>query len=169
VGPVESLQAAFEYWTERLNSDRDDLLLQLNVGTATWGLELWERHLGLATDTTISNVYRRSRIISRFRGTGTTTKDMIKTVAESFSNGIVDVIEHPPEEFAFDIKFVGTIGVPPNLDDLTAALDEIKPAHLSYVYIFIFMTWAEFETYNKTWDAWDTLNKTWADFEIYRE
>jgi hypothetical protein len=169
VTPVEKLQEAFDYWIDRLKADRDALLLQLNVHTAGWGLALWEQQLGLPTDATKSEEFRRTRILSKLRGAGTTTKDMVKAVAESFSNGLVDVIEHPPEEFAFDIKFVGTIGIPPNIDDLTAALNDIKPAHLAYVYVFIFMTWDEFDTYNKTWAVWDALNMPWADFEIYRE
>ena len=74
---------------------------------------------------------------------------MIQNVAESFSNGAVDVLEYPAE-YRFEIKFTGTLGIPPNLDDLSAALEEIKPAHLAYDYIILYRTWGELE--EKTWD-----------------
>ncbi|MCX7614756.1 MAG: YmfQ family protein, partial [Clostridiales bacterium] len=115
-------------------------------GSATWGLVLWEKALGIDTDVSKSNEYRRTRIMSKLRGSGTTTADMIKNVAESFSNGIVDVIEHP-EQYSFDIKFVGTLGIPPNMDDLTAAVEEIKPAHLAYTFVYIYRTYGGLKPY----------------------
>lgn len=138
---------------------RNGLLDQLNVSTATWGLERWERSLGLPTDVSQPVEFRRTRVLSKLRGQGTTTVAMIKNVAESFSNGAVDVLEHPGE-YRFEIKFVGTIGLPPNMDDLTAAIEEIKPAHLAYDYIIIFRTWAQVRAY--TWDelrahTWDEI------------
>lgn len=127
--------------TDTLRASLRDLLAQCNVGTATWGLELWERQVGLDTDVSKSNADRRSRILSRLRGTGTVTVAMIQNVAESFSNGEVDVLEDP-SNYHFDVKFVGTLGIPPNMADLTAALDEIKPAHLTYAYIYVYNTYA---------------------------
>ncbi len=137
---VMALQRAMEPAVAAAWAARDGLLDQLNVGTATWGLESWERALGLEVDVSRPLEYRRSRVCSKLRGQGTTTVAMIRNVAESFSNGKVDVIE-APGEYRFDIKFTGTIGVPPNMDDLTAAIEEIKPAHLAYDYIILFRTW----------------------------
>ena len=37
------------------------------------------------------------------------------------------------------IKFCGSVGTPPNLDDLTAALNETIPAHLSYQYQYRYL------------------------------
>lgn len=165
---VVDLQAAFDHWTEQLKTSRDELLFQLNVNTSTWGLELWEKALGIETDVSKSYAFRRTRVISKLRGTGTTTVAMIKNVAESFSNGDVEITEHP-ELYSIDVTFVGVYGLPPNMDDLTAAIEEIKPAHLAYVYIFTFMTWSEFDAYNYTWDQWDALDLTWDEFEAYKE
>lgn len=136
---VVELQGAFDHWAEALAAARDELLAQLNVATATWGLELWERDLGLDTDVSRPLEYRRARIMSKLRGLGTTTKSMIQNVAESFTNGEVAIIEYSREN-RFEVKFVGTLGIPPNLDDLTAAINEIKPAHLAYSFIFFYRT-----------------------------
>ncbi|TGJ75429.1 YmfQ family protein [Caproiciproducens galactitolivorans] len=166
--PDVQIQAALNAQVQKLMDAKDDLLLQLNVQTATWGLDLWEKVLGLATDVSKPFSFRRSRIESKLRSQGVTTKLMIQNVAESFSNGIVEIIEHPAL-YSFDVKFIGTLGIPPNMDDLIAAIEEIKPAHLAYSFIYTFITWDKVEAYSHTWDEWDALGLTWDAFETYKE
>lgn len=165
---VANLQNAINAEVEKVHSAKDDLLLQMNVETATWGLDLWEKAYGIKTDVSKSYAFRRARIESKMRSQGVTTVAMIKNVAESFSNGEVDVIEHP-EKYRFEIKFIGTLGIPPNMDDLTAAIEEIKPAHLDFTYVYTFITWNSIEAYCHTWDEWDAKNLTWDEFETYKE
>ena len=71
--------------------------------------------------------------------------------------------------YRFIIKFIGILGIPGNMADLTITIEEIKPAHLSYVFEYTFLTWNEFDNYNKTWNEWDALNLTWNEFEKYKE
>lgn len=143
---VIELQGAFEHWTEALKIAKEDLFLQINVSSATWGLNLWEKALGIEIDVCKPLEYRRTRIMSKLRGAGTTTKGMIQNVAESFSNGQVTILEYNNES-RFEIKFTGTFGIPPNMDDLTAAIEEIKPAHLAYSYVYIFRTNGQLKPY----------------------
>lgn len=101
--------------------------------------------------------YRRSRIRSKLRGSGVTTVALIESVAESFSNGDVAVTEYPAQ-YRLEIKFVGTIGIPPNMDDLTASLREIVPAHLQWDYVLIYNTWNMTKLH-----TWNELKaRTWA-------
>ena len=136
---IADTQNAINNEIEKACAAKDDFMLQLNVDTATWGLDLWEKAYGIITDLSKSYDFRRSRIKSKRRSQGVTTVTMIKNVAESFSNGEVEIIEYNLE-YRFEVKFVGTLGIPPNMDDLTAAIEEIKPAHLAYAYIYIFVT-----------------------------
>ena len=153
---IVEFQEAMQFWTDRLHADRTELFEQFHISTATWGLANWERALGLETDISKPYAYRRTRIESKLRGLGTTTIEMIKNVASSFSNGDVEVIEHNGE-YTFEILFVGTIGIPPNMDDLTAAIEEIKPAHLAYLYTYLYRTWDMVS--HLTWD--DAAGYTW--------
>jgi len=134
------IQKALGILVNLVEKERDLLLLQCNVETATWGLDLWEKEYGIATDKTKPYDFRRSRIKAKMRGQGTTTVEMIKNVAESFVNGLVDVVEHN-EEYRFDVNMVSVIGVPPNMEDLRSAIEEIKPAHLAYEIILRYNTW----------------------------
>ena len=47
---VIALQGALDPEAAAVRAAWDGLLAQLNVATATWGLEAWERALGLETD-----------------------------------------------------------------------------------------------------------------------
>ena len=152
------IQNALEPEILALWERRDSVMDQLNVDTATWGLKYWEQSLGLAVDERADIGYRRSAVKSRIRGAGTTTAAMIQNLAASYSNGEVEVIEHP-EQFRIEIKFVNTVGTPPNIDDLTATLRSTLPAHLEWSYIITFATWNQRKT--KTWDELSGL--TWDE------
>ena len=151
-----------------LTSNFDETIDQCFVSTATNLLSRYEKIYGLSVDVTKSNQFRRERIKARAKGVGTVTKKMLEDVAASYSNGEVEIIENF-EDYSFIVKFVGVRGIPANMTDLTLTIEEIKPAHLAYTFEFTYITWAEFDGYNKSWDAWDALNLTWDEFETYRE
>mgnify|MGYP000176379209 CR=1 FL=1 len=135
----------------------EDVMAQFFVDTATWGLKYWEETLGIAVEEEKETEFRRSRIRSKLRGAGVTTVAMIQNVAESFSNGAVAVTEFP-NRYRIEIKLVGSIGTPPNMDDLTEALREILPAHLAWDYVLVFNTWAM--TRAHTWG--ELKGRTWG-------
>ncbi len=143
----------------------EEVQQQLNIDTATWGLELYEAELGIKTDLSKDLEERRSVIKSKWRGTGKADARLIQLVAEAYSNGQVQV----SFDGAIVISFVGTRGVPPNIGDLEAAINEIKPAHLPFSFRFNYLTWSEFDGFNRSWQAWDDLNLTWEQLEAYKE
>jgi uncharacterized protein YmfQ (DUF2313 family) len=158
---VIAIQNGFQIESEILRTAQEDLLNQLFVETATWGLTYWEKYLGIQVDISKDIAYRRSNIIAKIRGSGTTTIDLIKTVASSYSNGEVEIMEHP-SNYSFEIKFTGTRGIPPNMEDLQYAIERIKPAHLTVTYTFTYNTWGMVSDY--LWS--DVSNKTWSEFSI---
>jgi hypothetical protein len=124
---------------DSLDSAMTDVLNQCYVDSATWGLKYWESFLGIPIDELKDTSYRRSVIKSKIRGTGTVTVDLLQSVAQSYDNGEIDVIEHN-NLYSFEVQFIGTKGIPPNLTDLQAAIELIKPAHLAVTYTFNFST-----------------------------
>ncbi|WP_055107263.1 YmfQ family protein [Paenibacillus ihumii] len=116
----------------------DETLEQFFVKTATWGLDRWEQELGIETDLTKPLEQRRAVVESKLRGAGQFTGRLVKNVAEAYDGGTVDVF-FQPEEWSFTIKFIDTIGIPPNLDDLKAVIEELKPAHLAVEYEFSYL------------------------------
>ncbi|WP_332309834.1 putative phage tail protein [Paenibacillus sp. Aloe-11] len=118
---------------------------QFFVRTATWGLERWEMELGIETDLGKPLDQRRAVVESKLRGAGTFSGQLVKNVAEAYDGGTVDVIFHPAE-WGFTVKFIDTIGIPPNVEDLKAAIEEIKPAHMAVEYKLRYLTIAEVES-----------------------
>ncbi|WP_168120957.1 putative phage tail protein [Paenibacillus sp. HB172176] len=139
-----------------------DLADQFYVSTATWGLTQWEREFGLTTDPSMSYEWRREIVLAKLRGHGTVTRQMLIGVAASFSGGEVDVLEYPGE-YRFVIRFIGVLGVPANMAGFIAMLDQIKPAHLSYSFLFTYTTWDMVS--ELTWQ--EASAKTWSQLRIY--
>lgn len=119
---------------ERIEANLADVLKQFYVDTATEeGLCRWEEFVGLSSYAGKPLDQRRSRIISKLRGMGTITVQLIKKVAESYDGGTVEVTEQN-DLYQFTIEFIDTFGIPPNIEDLMEAIEEIKPAHLGVMY-----------------------------------
>ena len=125
-----------------INGNIKDIIDNIFIDTATWSLDLWEEELGIDTilNDTLEN--RRSRIKAKLRGYGVCTKKHIKNVALSYGYGEVEPIEHY-EDYMLEIKFVSTIGIPPNLNDFKKTMRLIVPAHIGIKYTFRYNTWQD--------------------------
>lgn len=158
-GLQEGLQKAVDGLWDAVESCMD----QLDVESATWGLRLWEGALGLPVEVERPLAFRRSRIIAKLRGQGTTTVQAIQNVAASFSNGEVEVTEIP-EEYRIKVHFVGAAALPPNLGDLMTALSEVIPAHLALEYAAEIKTWGDVQ--DLVWSDGKELSWGWLRGEI---
>lgn len=153
---------AEEQELSQLDFTREDLQSQFSVNTATWALDIYEKELKIKTNKTKSFEERRSVIKSKWRGVGKVDRRLIQLVAESFVNGSVNV--HYDQKIF--VEFVDTLGIPSNVEDLQAQIEEIKPAHIGLQFIFTYMTWNELDDYTFVWDQ---LNFTWNEYEAYKE
>lgn len=127
---VADIQDALQIEIEKLQAARDDLLEQAHPRTATWGLERYEREYGITPDSRKTPGQRLARWRSKRRGAGTSTKALIKAVAESYIPGGAEVHEYP-REYRFSIVITVKESVLPNLNDMVESVREIQPAHLA--------------------------------------
>lgn len=109
------------------------------IETASALLSRYEKIYGITVDVTKSDDFRREILRAKIAGVGTVTKQMIVDTATSYSNGTVEIIEHP-EAYSFVVKFTGTLGIPPNMPGLTNTINEIKPAHLAFSFEYTYRT-----------------------------
>jgi Uncharacterized protein conserved in bacteria (DUF2313). len=142
----------------------EDLQKQFYIDTATWGLDLWEEEYGITTNLNYSYEQRREVVKAKKRGQGTTTKQMIKNVAEAFSGGEVDVIENTGP-YIFTIQFVGVKGIPRNMQAFINMLEDIKPAHLGYEFKYTYTVWNFLKEKKLTWN--NSKAKTWDQLKVY--
>lgn len=111
---------------------------QYFIRRADTGLVLWEKELAIPTDVNKPISERRSVVESKIRGIGTVTRQMLERVAQAYDRGLIRVTEQP-ELYQITVQFIDTLGTPPNINDLMAALEEIKPAHLTLKYTYRYL------------------------------
>jgi hypothetical protein len=133
-----TIYAALQSEIDELKLETDDLKKQFFIPTATWGINIWENLTGIITDTTKSIEERRSNILAKLRGLGTSTLEVIKQIAQSFVQE-VEVIEHN-QEYYFEIDLLSHNGFPYELNGLYNSIEEVKPAHLGVKYKLISIT-----------------------------
>ncbi|WP_257008343.1 YmfQ family protein [Bacillus sp. FJAT-45350] len=128
---------------KKFNSYRDaieEIMMQLDVDTATWGLDIYEKELDIPVDRSKPFDERRSVIKSKWRGSGKVDQILLKIVADSFTNGDVEVSF---DNGVIGIQFTSETGIPPNLEDAQNALEDTRPAHLPIRYFFRYLTIGE--------------------------
>ena len=129
-----AIQRAIQPEMTLLWEGRDDLLLQLDPWTATWGVDLWEDALGLATDPTQALEQRRASVAAKLRGRETTTPALIKEVSESFL-GVPVTVTEIYDGYRVEVCFDAQGKLPAGMEELRRQLDQIMPAHLVWDFL----------------------------------
>ena len=161
---MQELMKSIELEFERLKEEVTLTENQFFVLLADKDIQKHEADVGLTPDPNANIETRRGRVMSKLRGTGTVTKTMMKNVAASFVNGDIEIIEYP-SEYCFAVKFTSRTGIPYNIADIKAMVEEIKPAHLAVEYIFTYRLWQD------VIDAlgnWTMVNTYSHHFYVYR-
>ena len=136
---------ALEIEENILNECIESTLNQFYVDSATFGLDYWEKMLGISKNNNDIQT-RRENIKAKMRSRGTTSIEVIKNICEAYSNGIVEIIVNH-SDYSFEIVFVSTIGVPLSFEELDRVINEIKPCHLAHSYKFNYNTHSDISKY----------------------
>jgi len=162
---MQVIQSTVSLQANELKTALDNMQKQKFIQTSTgFGLSYWEKEYGISSNASLNDKFRREIIIAKIRGTGTTTKELIKQIAQSYSGGEVEVIE-VTEKYKFIVKFVSIKGIPPNMDGLTNTINEIKPAHLNFEFSYTYNTWGMVR--GLTWNQASQMS--WDNLRIYEE
>ena len=113
-----------------------DVLKQMYVSTATWGLDYWEEMLYLPKNTSKTYEERRSIIYTRMRSTRTTTVEVVKELASAFFGAENVIVTEYNENYSFNIEFENIAVDTVKLQDVINVIDIYKPAHLNYDFTF---------------------------------
>ena len=139
------IQNSFTIEADSINNNVEETLNQFFVDSATYGLDKWEKMLGISKNNNDIQT-RRENIKAKMRSRGTTTVSVIKNICEAYSNGIVEVIVNH-SNYSFVVDFVGSIGVPKAFAELDKTIEEIKPCHLAHSYRFNYNTHSNLANY----------------------
>lgn len=145
--PFAELQRVLGLAVARLRQDVEFTMAQLWPQTASgWGLELWETAYGIPVEPDKTDAARRTRVLSKLRGQGTPTAELIRSVVLAFVDGTVEIVEDHGA-YSFLIRIVPDSGLPPDVDAIRAAVNEIKPAHLGMALLVLLMLRREHRLY----------------------
>lgn len=145
---VEMLKTEASEFT-RLRALLLDILDQFYVETATYGLDRWEKITDIEYLPQRSMPSRRHYIEAKLRGIGTVTPALLKSIVDAFYTA---EIYEEPSDFKVRIKLVGKRGVPKNLEDIEAVVNDVIPAHLQPYFEFTYLPWSEVEAAGLTWE-----------------
>ncbi|WP_027624383.1 putative phage tail protein [Clostridium lundense] len=119
---------------DKLNVDTSDLERQLFPETCTWGIDFWEKFCGINNRDKPLEL-RRELIITKFSSTNMITKNKLREIIKSYTKDNGSDIIYYFNKYMFAIRC--------NIDSYTKGLskliEEIKPAHLVYFFIFTVM------------------------------
>ena len=142
----------------------NNLIREFFIDTAVHSLDIWSKFAGIEDDPLLELDIRRSNIKAALKAKEVTTVEVVKAIAESYSNGRCDVIEDY-NNYKFTIKFISVIGVPAKINEIKKIIDKVKPAHLNYDFEFRYRTWDDIKNYGKTYEEWKNLSKSWEDLK----
>ncbi len=123
----QEIMQAEERQFHKLGVDIDDLKKQFFIDTATWGLEIYEKELGIKTDFNKHIEERRNVVRSKWRGSGKVNAFLIKVIIEAHTKSSVQV----NFDGRIKIKFCNNESLYINLESVFNSIDDVKPSHLA--------------------------------------
>ena len=119
------------------NKNIKDIVKQCFVETATWGLNYWDKFVGLNTQKYDIQV-RRNLIKSKLIMQPPFTKSMLTDLLDNFVENS-EIIEHN-SEYSFDVILKTKDELRENLNFIIKQIELGKPAHLDYHIIIDYLT-----------------------------
>ena len=109
-----------------------DIISQLFVSTATWGLDGWENFLDIPVDNTKTNEYRRQVIIRKIQGNKAVTVDFLRGLINQYILDKSGTVTDHPETYSadFNIPLVDKMSLLSIAKDVRTYI----PAHIGQVY-----------------------------------
>lgn len=125
---IDSLYDVLGDEIEDLLHKINDLYKQLNVDTATWGLDIWESNLDINISDNLSYEERRAIIKTKLKAFGKISTGVLESAVQDYYNNKVNVYFN--HKLLFEIPLESED--PKLLDRVIYVINKLKPAHLGY-------------------------------------
>lgn len=134
------------------------------IDSAEHSLPHWCSFVGIDYDDSLPVEVVRSNIKARLKAKDVTTVAVIKSIAETYSNGQCEVIENY-NDYSFVVKFISQIGVPSRISEIEKQIEALKPAHLAFEFEFKYRTWGQILDMSKSWRYYKEKSHSWRDIK----
>lgn len=134
----------------------EDIKKQFTPYTATWGLIFWEDAWGLLRNEGGNINERRNRIISKMQQNSIINPAILRNAVSKITNSRVKIIANiAPYTFAVRYR----ISSPEQDTAAREVIDDLKPAHKSYIVYHMLNSWYEVDQF-----SWaDIAQKNWEE------
>lgn len=132
---VKDFYRAVQRIIDKTNSDIETADKRLFIIT-TDDFALHENNVSLTASPDMDAETRRARVIARLQASRVLTVEALKELVSLYERSGVDVTELY-NKYAFTLEFANREGVPENITEILAAIEEVKPAHLGIGLRFI--------------------------------
>lgn len=159
---VKDLYDVIQKLLDKVDVDisKEDLRLFI---TTTDDFTLHEKDVSLS-EITADNETKRARVIARLQGNNLLTKSELKNLIYIYDKTGCSITEDF-SNYTVTVFFDGHRGIPYNIEQIAAAVEEVKPAHIRVRYLFQNNTWDDVKMKFKTWK--DTKSLTWDGVRKY--
>lgn len=164
---VNDLYSVIQKLLNKVSADISNEDLRMFI-TTTDDFKPHERDAGLSA-ITADNETKRARVISRIQGNNLLTKSELEKLIKIYDKTGCTVTENF-QNYTVTVLFSGRTGVPYNFEQIKAAVEEVKPAHINIEYAFTVNTWNDVKRKLGTWSnaskfTWDSIKgydgRTW--------
>lgn len=132
-----SLFSEIEKEIDRLGIDIEDIRLQLNIETATWGLSIYEKKLGLPIAPDLDYETRWSIVRAKNLMISPGSKNELLSVIRSFVED-AEIVEHF-SEYKFDVILSTKNAIGDKLVHIASVVEMARPAHLDYLLVISYI------------------------------
>ncbi|CAI3582368.1 conserved hypothetical protein [Clostridium neonatale] len=161
---IEEIYKSQQVQLDKSEVDIHDLLNQFSVNTCTWGIVLWEKFIGILSDSSKSLEERKARVLAKIRGQGTTTIEAIKNICNAYADN-TEVVEHT-SEYWFELLLESYNGFLTDIESLYNTITEVKPAHLGVKYKLTAITKSNFYIGATSFTGETITTYPWQETEI---
>jgi len=122
----------------------------------------WAEIMNIMINENLSIEDKRSTIAAKWKSKGKCSEPMMQTVCDAWNNGEITIT------FIDDllkIHFASIGGVPNDIEILKDAMDKVKPAYLTIEYIFNWLYWNLWDSWDLSWDEFEGKDLTWDELE----
>lgn len=159
---VKDLYSVIQKALDKVSEDISTEDMRLFI-TTTDTFSLHEKDVGLP-EITADNETKRARVIARLQGNNLLTKSELERLILMYDKTGCTITEDFPN-YTINIQFSGRKGIPYNFEQIQAAVDEVKPAHIQVNYDFTHNTWGETQRKLGTWGNAKAF--TWGGVQNY--
>ena len=159
---MKELYRVIQLLLDKLSTDAITQDMRLFI-TTTDDFTLHEKDVGLI-EIVADNETKRARVLARLQGSNLLTRSELERLILNYDKTGCTVTEDFAH-YTVTVTFSGRTGVPYNLDEIKAAVDEVKPAHIKIEYAYLKNTWNDIHRKLGLWK--NVASFTWNGAAYY--